>query len=271
MTVVLSPSLLPLNAPLRATASTARALMPLDAALARPASALLAETTPAETTLPALHWYQAADQGRAGLEQYIAAGFADVYDARISHFMPHLLGIRAGGAWQAVLGIRAAAVAPLFVEQYLDADICTVLADNGVVAQRFEVAEIGNLYASGRQQTLLLFVAMAVALYQQGIRQLVCCATPTVMSMLSRHGLKLQVLAEGDPARLGEGARDWGSYYQRHPQVCLLSLAEAWQIIKADQRLTALLAPYAAMLQQAAATLLPAAPAQSAAMTQEAV
>lgn len=208
-----------------------------------------------ETTQAQLLWCDRHHSCRQSLEQFIAGGFAAAYDARISQFMPHLLAVTLHGQWQAVLGIRSGLAPRLFVEQYLDADICTVLADAGILAQRAQVAEIGNLYASGRQQTLLLFIAMAVALYQQGYRHLVCCATPTVMSMLSRHGLQLNVLAEGDPSRLGAAAADWGTYYQRHPQVCQLDLSAAYQLIMAKPQLQQMLSGFLPLLRSAAAGL----------------
>lgn len=202
-----------------------------------------------------LLWCDPQHASRHSLEQFIADGFAGAYDAHITQFMPHLLAVTLHGQWQAVLGIRSGLAPRLFVEQYLDADICTVLAGAGIQTQRRQVAEIGNLYASGRQQTLLLFIAMAVTLYQQGYRHLVCCATPAVMSMLSRHGLQLQVLAEGDPSRLGDAAADWGSYYQRHPQVCQLDLAAAYQLIMAKPQLQQMLAGFLPLLHSAGASL----------------
>lgn len=209
----------------------------------------------AEQQQAQLVWCDRGHNCRDSLEQFIAGGFAAAYDARISQFMPHLLAVTLHGQWQAVLGIRSGLAPRLFVEQYLDADICTVLAGAGIATQRAQVAEIGNLYASGRQQTLLLFIAMAVALYQQGYRHLVCCATPTVMSMLSRHGLQLNILAEGDPSRLGNAAADWGSYYQRHPQVCQLDLTAAYQLIMAKQQLQQMLSGFLPFLQCAGASL----------------
>jgi hypothetical protein len=209
----------------------------------------------AEQQQAQLVWCDRGHNCRDSLEQFIAGGFAAAYDARISQFMPHLLAVTLHGQWQAVLGIRSGLAPRLFVEQYLDADICTVLAGAGIATQRAQVAEIGNLYASGRQQTLLLFIAMAVALYQQGYRHLVCCATPTVMSMLSRHGLQLNILAEGDPSRLGDAAADWGSYYQRHPQVCQLDLTAAYQLIMAKPQLQQMLSGFLPFLQCAGASL----------------
>lgn len=209
----------------------------------------------AEQQQAQLVWCDRGHNCRDSLEQFIAGGFAAAYDARISQFMPHLLAVTLHGQWQAVLGIRSGLAPRLFVEQYLDADICTVLAGAGIATQRAQVAEIGNLYASGRQQTLLLFIAMAVALYQQGYRHLVCCATPTVMSMLSRHGLQLNILAEGAPSRLGDAAADWGSYYQRHPQVCQLDLTAAYQLIMAKPQLQQMLSGFLPFLQCAGASL----------------
>ncbi len=209
----------------------------------------------AEQQQAQLVWCDRGHNCRDSLEQFIAGGFAAAYDARISQFMPHLLAVTLHGQWQAVLGIRSGLAPRMFVEQYLDADICTVLAGAGIATQRAQVAEIGNLYASGRQQTLLLFIAMAVALYQQGYRHLVCCATPTVMSMLSCHGLQLNILAEGDPSRLGDAAADWGSYYQRHPQVCQLDLTAAYQLIMAKPQLQQMLSGFLPFLQCAGASL----------------
>lgn len=204
---------------------------------------------------PQLQWVTAQTSGRASLEQFIAEGFAGVYGARISHFMPHLLAVSSNSQWQAVLGIRSAVSGRLFVEQYVDADMEQLLQSAGVPCKRAEIAEIGNLYAASRQQTLLLFIAMAQALQQQGVRHLVCCATPAVMSMLSRHGLALHVLAEGDPSRLGAAAADWGSYYEKHPQICHLSLAHAVAIIEQQPKLLAMLEPWQQMLVGAAQQL----------------
>jgi len=204
-----------------------------------------------------LCWLTAASAERDSLQAFIADGFAQVYGAQVRHFMPHLLAVRAADdkQWHAVLGIRTAASGPLFVEQYLDADISQVLGEHQVQCHRSHIAEIGNLYAASRQHTLLLFIAMAEALFQQGLRHLVCCATPAVMSMLSRHGLQLKVLADGDPSRLGAEANDWGTYYQKHPQVCHLSLVEAVAIIRQQPRLIAMLQPWQALLTQAANAL----------------
>lgn len=182
----------------------------------------------------------AADPARASLQDFIARGFADAYGAEVRNFMPDLLAVSARGEWQAVLGIRSGQNQSLFVEQYLDADICSILQSVGINTQRDEVVEIGNLFSANRQYTLLLFVVLAYALHQLGYRQLVCCATEQVQALLQRHGLELTYLADGDASRLGEAANSWGSYYQSHPKVCALDLTQAMALIAQSPRLLAL-------------------------------
>lgn len=182
----------------------------------------------------------AADPARASLQDFIARGFAGAYGAEVRNFMPDLLAVSARGEWQAVLGIRSGQNQSLFVEQYLDADICSILQSVGINTQRDEVVEIGNLFSANRQYTLLLFVVLAYALHQLGYRQLVCCATEQVQALLQRHGLELTYLADGDASRLGEAASSWGSYYQSHPKVCALDLTQAMALIAQSPRLLAL-------------------------------
>jgi hypothetical protein len=65
-----------------------------------------------------------AHPARAGFESFIAARFGRAYGADVTHFMPHLLGVRDGLAhWQAAAGYAAAGVQPFFLEQYLDQPI----------------------------------------------------------------------------------------------------------------------------------------------------
>lgn len=198
-----------------------------------------------ESTMePIVQLVQRTDPQRSRVEEFIAAGFAAVYQADIQQFMPQLLAVSVRNTLQAVLGVRGGRSEKLFVEQYLDADISFVLRDIGIVTSRAQIAEIGNLYAANRHYTLLLFVITAYALYQAGFRHLVCCATPQVQHLLSRHGLQLQTLAEGDPARLTGDVSAWGTYYQSHPMVCHLDLEQAMSLIQAEPKLSQLTQQY---------------------------
>lgn len=217
-------------------------LKPSALAKLNPSKTVSVNPATASATAPAaqLLLLGAADPRRASLQNFISHGFREAYGAEVQTFMPDLLAVSAQGAWQAVLGIRSGQNQSLFVEQYLDADICTVLQAAGIAAQRDEVVEIGNLFSANRQYTLLLFVVLAYALHQLGYRQLVCCATEQVQTLLSRHGLQLTYLADGDASRLGDAASNWGSYYQSHPKVCALDLTQAMTLISSSPRLLAL-------------------------------
>jgi len=187
--------------------------------------------------MPQVALIQRNDLRRHQVEQFIATGFAATYQAELRQFMPQLLAVTARNQLQAALGVRSGQTEKLFVEQYLDADIRFVLRDIGVLTAREHIVEIGNLYAANRHYTLLLFVVTAYALHQAGFRHLVCCATPQVQNLLSRHGLQLHTLAKGDPARLSGDAAAWGTYYQSHPMVCYLDLNQALNLIQSESRL----------------------------------
>lgn len=241
-TVFISPSSLPRVAAANTTAVVPCVLAPcvapsdLSSTLATELPSALSSIAPISKQ-PQVQLIRRHHGERVAVEQFIANGFAEAWQATISQFMPDLLAVTARGQWQAALGVRTGQAQKLFVEQYLDADIRHVLQSVGVYTERSDIAEIGNLFSANRQYTLMLFVTMAHALYQCGIRHLVCCATSQVQHILSRHGLTLQVLAAGDPQRLQGNAADWGRYYESHPQVCHMDLASAVALIDAEPRL----------------------------------
>ena len=178
---------------------------------------------------------------RATLQQFIAAGFAGHYGARVSQFMPHLLGVSLNGDWQAALGVRFASSERLFTEQYLSAPAELALAQQGIVATRHSLAEIGHLYAEQRSALMQLFVLMVQALHQLTVRHLLFAATADLKRLLRRHGIELTEIAVADPACLGEQANAWGSYYATKPDVCLLSVVQAAARINAEPRLQQLI------------------------------
>ena len=178
---------------------------------------------------------------RASLQQFIAAGFAGHYGARVSQFMPHLLGVSLNNEWQAALGVRFAAQQRLFTEQYLAMPAEQALARRGIFTTRQSLAEIGHLYAEQRSALMQLFVLMVQALHQLTIGHLLFAATADLKRLLRRHGIELTESAPADPACLGEQANAWGSYYATKPDVCLLSVAQAAARINADPRLQQLI------------------------------
>ena len=171
---------------------------------------------------------------RADLEAFIARRFERAYGARLTHFLPHLLGLRGdGGGWQAAVGYAGAAEGPLFLEQYLDAPIEQVLAgkiERPVARER--VVEVGNLAAVRAGLARVIIPALATRLREHGFEIAVFTATRELRNAFERLALGPLVLAPADPARLRGSARAWGRYYLHAPTVmggrisdCLLSLA----------------------------------------------
>lgn len=164
---------------------------------------------------------------RRWLEAYIRDGFAEHYQASLKHFMPLLVALSSESEWRAALGVRAAESGPLFSERYLSTPIEQQLSDGVVSRQR--IAEIGNLYASCRGASRLLFVVVGNALLNLGREWLVFTGTPQVQRSMQKIGIELTPLGQAEREALGRDAGDWGSYYQRRPQVlsCHLPTARA--------------------------------------------
>lgn len=189
--------------------------------------------TPPSTLLPAVGRHCALDSGsdfmlvppehpeRHALEAFICAEFARVYGARLHHFCHVLAGQRdAHGRWVAALGYTPATHAKLFLEQYLDQPVDAVIASRvGHPVARGDVVEVGNLAATDAGAGRSLIVAMTRHLHRQGMVWVTFTATRALLNSFARLKLAPSVLAEADPARLGEAARGWGSYYATRPQV----------------------------------------------------
>lgn len=157
---------------------------------------------------------------RASFEQFIAARFARAYGARVSHFLPNLLGARDGALrWQAAAGYGSALEGPLFLEQYLDRPVEeTLTAALGRPVHRSRIVEVGNLAAVSAGTARALIPLLARTLHRLGYRWVVFTATRELRNSFRRLGLHPVRLAAADPARVA-GAAAWGSYYERDPQV----------------------------------------------------
>lgn len=165
---------------------------------------------------------------RATLEHFIAARFDRVYGARLTHFMPNLLGLRdAAGEWQAGVGYAGAAAGPLFLEQYLDAPVERMLAlALGHPVERARVVEVGNFAASRAGTARRLIPALARSLRELGFEIAVFTATRELRNAFLRLKLWPLLLAQADPVRLRGGAAPWGTYYAHRPIVMGGRIAE---------------------------------------------
>ena len=171
--------------------------------------------------LPRLEPMHRTHPQRAGFEAFIAARFGRAYGARLTHFLPHLLGVRdALERWQAAAGYAAAGVQELFLEQYLDAPIEEALGRAlGRPIARNDVVEVGNLAAVSAGMARALIPLLARHLHRMGYRWVAFTATRPLRTSFQRLGLRPLALAAADPARLPDGGVSWGSYYAQDPVV----------------------------------------------------
>lgn len=178
-------------------------------------------TAPARSAPARLEPMHRTHPQRPSFEAFIAARFGRAYGARLTHFLPHLLGVRDGlERWQAAAGYAAAGVQELFLEQYLDEPVEHSLGRAvGRPVARNDVVEVGNLAAVSAGMARALIPLLARHLHRMGYRWVAFTATRALRNSFHRLGLQPLVLAPADPARLPDGGVSWGSYYAQDPVV----------------------------------------------------
>jgi hypothetical protein len=162
-----------------------------------------------------------AHPARAAFEDFIAARFCRAYGARVTHFLPHLLGVRDGfSRWQAAAGYAVAGAQALFLEQYLDLPIeCALAAALGRPVARSSIVEVGNLAAVSAGMARVIIPQLARHLHRLGYSWVTFTATHALRNSFHRLGLWPLPLTPADPARLADGGASWGTYYDQDPVV----------------------------------------------------
>jgi hypothetical protein len=107
---------------------------------------------------------------RREVEQFVREAFRLAYGADVRHFMPSLMTLRNDeGTLLAALGLRCAGDAPLFLEQYLDRPIESVLAEAAAVpVDRIRLTEVGNFAVGAAGGGRWLITALTAFLYSAG-------------------------------------------------------------------------------------------------------
>ena len=171
---------------------------------------------------------------RDTVEQYIAQCFQASYQAEVNSFLPYLLSTPTEGKFTAALGFQPADTNnTLFLEQYLDSDIESVLSS--VLKQtipRNKIVEIGNLTSSRRGSSQLLFVIVAAILEQAAYEWVTFTATQQVKQLLEKLALNITDIAEANPNRLADKGESWGSYYNTIPKIRTTNLVDAMVIFR---------------------------------------
>jgi hypothetical protein len=199
---------------------------------------------------------QADEAGRQALETSIAHRFEQQYKARIQHFLPYLLSLKEAGELDAVVGIRLASGAELFLERYLDAPVEQAISHvvRGPI-DRGQVVEIGNLAAAVPGTASLLFAVLAIVLDRAGVRWVTCTATPQVKGMLDRLQFPTHTICNAEAAAMGDQAVEWGEYYASRPQVIVGDTRVAATVVMENPLVANLVRDLDAHINQVANTL----------------
>lgn len=175
--------------------------------------------------MPRLQACTEIDPQRERVEQYISGIFHGTYNARILEFLPLLCSLKAGPEHLAALGLRSGASGPLFCEQYLDSSLEQEIQTlYGETVSRSETMELGNLVASQSGLGVLLYLVVAKAIEQAGVRYLIFAANRKVQASIARCGFAPRPICNADKTCLGEQAAYWGNYYEGGPVVMVADI-----------------------------------------------
>ena len=157
---------------------------------------------------------------RQEAEDFVRAIFARRYGAQVSAFAPNLTLFEQDARVIATTGWRPAGDSRLFLERYLDQPIEQAMAQLARLPVRRErIVEVGNLAAEKPGSSVHVILTLATHFDRLGYEWVVFTATRELISIFTRLGLPLLALAPADPARLGDEAAAWGSYYDTQPVV----------------------------------------------------
>lgn len=162
------------------------------------------------------------DSSRAEVEAFIHAVFKTAYNAEVTLFMPRLVALRdSNGVLMAAFGLRSASDGPLFLEQYLDESIETLLSQSlNKTITRQQITKIGNLAVANPRNAGVLIAHVIQYSLDIGIEWCVATAHHSLQNGLIKGGRDVYPLFPADKSRLSaEEQVKWGSYYRHMPQV----------------------------------------------------
>lgn len=195
----------------------------------------------APTSVAVTHGFQ---PDRERIQRFIGGIYLSTYGAVIARHYPSFISIHdADGDILAAAGFRSAACGSLYLEQYLSAPIEQLVGACGAVSiRREQIAEVGNLAASGSGGSLFLFMMLGALLRRSGFTHAAVTATQSLRRTFERFCIDFQVLAPARPELLADRGASWGRYFDSKPQVIVGSVAPACTKLQAflpDQQSTA--------------------------------
>lgn len=171
------------------------------------------------------------DKARVEVEGFIHAVFKRAHGAEITHFMPQLVALRdQNGVLMAAFGWKKASEGPLFLEQYLDEPIESLISKTlNKNITREQITKIGNLAVANPRNAGILIAHVIQHSLDMGIKWCVATAHHSLQNGLIKAGRDVYPLFNADKARLSEEEQaKWGTYYKHMPQVVAIrGIAEA--------------------------------------------
>jgi len=171
---------------------------------------------------------------RPQAEEFIHENYARNYGADVRHFLPRLMTLHDNaGELMATLGFCRARTNRLFLEQYLDKPVETVLSTAlGADVGRYGLVEVGNLAASRAGGSRWLIAALTAYLKAAGYDWAVFTAVPSLRNSFVRMGVELVALAPADKARLSDDEQKlWGAYYDTEPVVVAANVHQSFRAL----------------------------------------
>jgi hypothetical protein len=177
---------------------------------------------------------------RRRVERFLEREFHQAYDARITEHYPTLMSVQDDeGTILGALGFRYANETGLFLEQYLDTPIESVLtATCACSTTRNDVVEVGNLASHGSGASIFLFTALTAYLAQQGKHYIAVTATDFLHRYFTRLGVEPLLLGHADQARLQDGGLSWGSYYRTRPRILAGQIVPSYEKLQRHLRMS---------------------------------
>lgn len=168
---------------------------------------------------------------RRRVERFLEREFRQTYDARIAEHYPTLMSVQDDeGTILGAVGFRFANDEDLFLEQYLDSPVESILTATCTdLPTRNDIVEVGNLASHGNGASIFLFTALTAYLAQQGKHYITVTATDFLHRYFTRLGVEPLVLGHADQTRLSDGGLSWGSYYQTQPRILAGKIVPAYE------------------------------------------
>lgn len=190
------------------------------------------EDRPSEAFSSSVEVYTRETPGRASVQDFVRGIYAERYGAHITEFAPVLLALRdAQGTLVAAVGYRCAALEPLFLERYLDGPVeQALLGADAPISARRDMVEVAHLVALKPGEGRRMMAELGRWLGQQGAHWVVSTVTRELRHLFLRMGIAPLALGVADPERLGDRARDWGSYYEHEPVVLAVALSQTTRL-----------------------------------------